>query len=215
MDILGVSINCPYWANRMENGVVTVRGFEEGKGEASTIQNEIMRLASGSKKDKPEGKLDFENITFLARKNRIGIDCSGLIFRIMEAVLEKKDMDMIFPLGIRKTNADMLTRNLYSQKIDSIKEIAVGDLIRLSSGHHAVIITHIEGETVKYVHSSSRTQISGVHTGEMVINKGSETIESQVWKEKTFRGQNWKDKYFHGEEDGVYRNKFLYTALNP
>lgn len=215
MDIRGVGINCPYWANHIENGVVTIRGFQEGKGEAVVIRKEILRLADEYKKEEPEKNLDRENITYLTRQNRVGIDCSGLVFHVMEAVIEKKDLELMFPLGIRKTNADMLTHNSFSQKIDTVKEVAVGDLIRFSSGHHVVIITHIEKEIVKYIHSSSHTEIIGVHTGEIIINNPNEKIENQIWKEKTSRLENWKDKYLHSEDgDGIYRNKILHHVLN-
>ena len=43
MDIRGVKIRCPYWMNKMKLGLVVIRGFQNGKGDFVSIQNEIIK----------------------------------------------------------------------------------------------------------------------------------------------------------------------------
>lgn len=214
MDIEGTVINCPYWSNRIENGMVTVRGFEEGKGTPEAIRNKITDVVNAYKKEKPEAKIDPDTISYLSLQNRIGIDCSGFVFRIIESIIGKKDKELMFPRGARGTNADMLTRNSFSHFVRKVSEIVPGDLVRVSSGHHVVIITSVGDKTITYAHSSSHTLIRGVHTGEITIKDPREEIEDQIWLEETLQHQNWKERYFHKTEgDGVYRNEIINKTL--
>lgn len=215
MDINGLVINCPYWANHMENGIVTVRGFEDGKGESRIIKDKITSLVNEYIKEEPTQELNQERIHFLAHQNRVGIDCSGLVYRLMESILQQNDLNLMFPKGVRRTNANMLTHNSFSRKIENVTQIKVGDLIRVSAGHHLVMVTSCSNHQIKYVHSSSRTEVNGVHMDEIVITDPTRTIENQQWQEKTYKHYPWKDKYFHSEEgDGVYRNELICRLLN-
>ena len=112
MDINGILINCPYWANKIKESKVIARGFQDGKGEACDLQKELIRkilenrmVVSGSK-----------DIIKLALRERIGIDCSGFVYRVLEKLVEKRYRDCtfstlqeVFTAGITRTNSDTLT----------------------------------------------------------------------------------------------------------
>src|SRR3989338_5572744 len=112
MDINGVMIHCPYWMNKMRLGKVLARGFENGKGSAYDIRREIIDWM----KQENRNLSDELNIHKLAKRYRIGIDCSGLVYRYVSFLIEAKkiktkvsSLDQIFSGGITRTNADRLT----------------------------------------------------------------------------------------------------------
>ena len=107
MKIGQIIINCPYWENKLEDGKVNIRGFQNGKGDAQSIKKEIEKLLT----EKSEIILTQEYLRKFAKRNRIGIDCSGFAFRILNELVKFdyargkiQSLDEIFPNGINKTN---------------------------------------------------------------------------------------------------------------
>ena len=43
MNIHGVVVNCPYWANKLKKNKVVFRGFLDGKGSSSLIKDELIK----------------------------------------------------------------------------------------------------------------------------------------------------------------------------
>ncbi len=208
MDLKGIKINCPYWSNKIKNEKVIVRGILNGKGNAFEIKNELIKLLDYFPLTK-----DTLLINKLAKRKRLGIDCSGFVYRVLQKLVslhfmncQIKGLDEVFKGGINKTNADTLTNQNYSAKIIELSSLQTGDLLRVSSGKHVAIVLGIKDNHIIYAHSSSKTKIQGVHTGRIEIINIKETLSQQNWLEKTKEGENFGKKYFHEENgDGIYR----------
>lgn len=196
MKILGKVFNCPYWSNKIKGGVVILRGFLNGKGDSESIRAELEKLLL---RHPLREKIlsDPEKFRKFAKSRRLGIDCSGLVYRVLEKLV---NMPRIFPGGINRTNAAALTSVKYSQKIEDLSAIRKGDLIRIQNGKHIALVIDNSKDKITYIHSSSRlTKIQGVHLGE--INK-------LVFSEKTKSGENFGEKYFRQVYgDGFFRLK--------
>ena len=214
MDFFGYKHHCPYWSNRMKDGKVSFRGFLNGKGEAKSIRQELLRLLSENAQSRAiAGNQD--NLRLLAKRNRIGIDCSGFIYRVWDFLIKHKfgkseflSLDDIFPGGINRTNAQSLTDKKAAVRINQIKEIQFGDCLRLNSGRHVAFIKEITAEKLVYIHaSSSLTLIQGVHKGMILIKDSEKKLTDQVWLEEAGDGDTLK-KYFKTETgDGIWRLK--------
>ena len=211
MDIMGTKFNCPYWANKLVGGQVAIRGFLNGKGDAAGIRMELEKLILRD----PENKKILSgqnNLNKFAKRNRIGIDCSGIVFRILTKIVNLSD---IFKGGINKTNARMLTSPEYNILINSTGKSQIGDMIRINGGRHVAVIVSCGNGNITYVHSSYLlTQTRGVHLGKIQITDQNKGLEHQKWLEKTKNGENFAKKfYLPGQGDGVYRLK-IFPALN-
>lgn len=217
MEVGGVVINCPYWMNKVISGKVTLRGFLNGKGDAESIRKELIRRLNNSPSDSVF-PINPENLRKFARRERIGIDCSGFVYRVLDQLLRLgygntgyKSLDQVFNGGITKTNAKRLTSIQYCTEITNIKDIKLGDMIRLWNGKHIAIVLKRGGNEILYAHSSSlSTKIQGVHTSIIQIIEVNKSLEDQQWVEETRTGKNFGKKYFHRESgDGVFRLKIF------
>lgn len=217
MKIEGITIHCPYWMNKLKNGKVVLRGYASGKGNAKEIREELIRRLKSLPHDL-QFKLTAENLRKFAKRERIGIDCSGLVYRVLDELLRLgygntgyKNLDEVFSDGITRTNVKKLTSRQYSEEVRNIKDIRLGDMIRLWGGKHAAIIIGNNKKEILYVHSSwLSTKIAGIHISKIRVIDANQSLRDQVWGETTRRGENFGEKYFHPEKgDGVFRLKIF------
>lgn len=213
MDIFGVKLNCPYWMNKIIQGKVAIRGFLNGKGDAEEIRQEIIRRI----KEDGQKNLDTDYIYKLAKRHRIGIDCSGFVYRCLDHLMvnfvsaQHTRLKEILNNDINKINADILTSNIFCQVIKRTIDIRAGDLIRLMGGKHVMIITGVSKNKIEYTHSSKHSNIDGVHLAKVVITSPEDILFKQNWIERTKWNDSFKDKYYHGNSgDGVFRPIYLY-----
>ena len=211
MNILGHDTNCPYWSNKLKDGLVVVRGFLNGKADSQSIRIELEKLLFKHPK-REEILSDPAKFRKFAKNHRIGIDCSGLVFRILDNIVSLSE---IFMGGINKTNANTLTSQDYCRRIESAAEAQPADMIRINAGRHVVLIVDVTVEIITYIHSSSRlTEAQGVHLGEIRLTDKSKELEYQDFQENTKEGGNFGKKYFHKElGDGIFRLK-VFPALS-
>lgn len=215
MDIGGVVVNCPYLANKIKDGQVVMRGYLNGKGKAEDIHQELVKRIR-KRKDK-DSKLTSPYIQKFAKREEIGIDCSGFAYRVLNELarlnyksVHISDISEVFSGGIRKTNADRLTSKDYCLKIKKISNIQLGDLIRVNGGKHIIVILEMRDSQIIYAHSSRLTETQGVHLGFIKIKDKDKSLEYQEWLERTRKGTNFGTKYFHEEKgDGAYRLKIF------
>lgn len=215
MEMEGIVVNCPYWSNKIENGKVKIRGFMDGKGSASAIRQELIdRLHKSFQADINSS----ESIRKFAKRERIGIDCSGLVYRCLDKLInlgyancQLTNLAKVFTGSITKTNADMLTSNSYCVLIDNLSNIRLGDLIRMSAGRHIAIVISIDSYKIIYAHSSSlNTRLKGVHLGKILIKDRHKPIEQQDWLEETGTGENFQKVFYDKNKgDGVFRLKIF------
>lgn len=210
MDINGVEINCPYWANKIKNKKVVLRGYLNGKGEASRIRNQLIKRLKILDYGYPKTS---KFITKFARRERIGIDCSGFAYRFLDKLIKLTpggnralSMDKIFPQGINRTNVKKLTDSKYTRQVKKIEDINIGDFIRMMGGKHVVIVLEKREDEIIYVHSSNKSEKQGVHLDKILLKDKNLPIENQIWLEKTRKGKDFFKKYFHKNKgDGVKR----------
>lgn len=215
MDVEGLVVNCPYWVNKIKEGKVVLRGYLDGKGKADEIRQELMKRIQ--KEANTNFQLTPEYIQKFAKRERIGIDCSGLAYRVLEELVRLKyancnllNLSEVFEGGINRTNTNTLILRDYCLKVDKISDIRLGDLIRMMNGRHVAVVLEVKKSQITYVHSSHLTKIQGVHFGTIEIKNLNKSLKHQQWLEQTRRGDNFGKKYFHeGNGDGVYRLKIF------
>lgn len=216
MEVGGISINCPYWMNRLKDGKVILRGFTNGKGTAIEIREELKKRLSNLP---PQFRFEVnpENLHKFAKRERIGIDCSGFAYRLLDELVKLKYQDndlislnKIFSFGIDKTNADILTSNQYCMPVLDIQDIKIGDLIRINGGKHIAVIIDTGNNKFTYIHSHGSTAIAGVHEGFISIIDSTKQLQYQKWQESMRTGENFGTKRYDPQKgDGVFRLKIF------
>ena len=214
--IFGHIFPCPYWANNLKDGRVFLRGYLNGKGDAQSIGKELQRLLLKSA-DKKHLLSDPAAFGKFARRNRIGIDCSGFAYRVMEFLAAEnypdsktENLHNLLPGGIGKTNADSLTSFSVCRKIASCGRAKPGDLIRLKAGRHVAVITEVTDNEIIYYHSSRISEIEGVHSGRISVTDKQSGLDAQIWHEKAGDGSNFGKKYYRSVRgDGICRLKIF------
>ena len=157
-------IGLPYSKNILKDGKIIEEKFMGGKGSAKEIALHTVDLANQQKIKLLD--LSPQQIYNFQKKNKIGIDCSGLICQLLMFygnLLGKK-----IELSIRKTSADMLTSTSLSKEIKNYDDIQTGDLIRQKNGRHALFIIDRQDDTINYVDSSFLGR--GVKYGQFNLN---------------------------------------------
>lgn len=206
------TIACPYWMNKLKNGKVVARGIYNGKGTARQIQRNVQKRLEYNP-DRKRYLKSVESLVKFARSIRIGIDCSGLAYRILARLLQLKyfncnklSLDDVFKGGIRKTNSLMLTSAPFAVPVRKWQEYRLGDLIRINGANHVAVVIAVTNDLLTYVHSSWSTEVTGVHKGTVRRIKNEDGLAAQKWDEKTKTGENFGEKYFHQDKsDDVYR----------
>lgn len=214
----GKEIVCPYWMNDLEKDIYGPLG---GKGKPEEIIAAAEEIAKEKKIDLnlfSEGQI----IEFM-KENKIGVDCSGFVFWMLDVFDKELGGDGIandIPGSQGKyikarVNVRMLTEKNVSTFIDSVFDIQVGDMIRLGKGKHISIVISLKKDEnvfeILYAHSSDLTLEAGVHSAKIVVTSSSPKLELQKWEETDKNGNNYlKIAYFPEEGDGIYRlNNFI------
>lgn len=215
LPIGGKEIRCPYWRNRLS---LAITGPFGGKGKPEQI---VEATESAAKKAGINlGRMNEEDILSFMKRKKIGVDCSGFVFRMLDALDREKGGNGIadniphFPgtLAQRQASAEKLTSKNLSVPIEKISEIQVGDMIRLDRGKHIAIIIRVIRERraireIEYAHSSEKTSLRGVHTGKIKIINPEKGLAEQEWQETLADRRNYKQFYFPSDKDGIRRLK--------
>lgn len=221
LPIAGKKIRCSYWIDKIEKGIWGPFG---GKGKPEQIVKATLETARKQKID--IGKLSSMNLKEFMKQNRIGIDCSGLAYWLLDVLDREKGGNglqddipdvkgrFLWPLyKLPRTSVQMLTSNEASVPINKVSNVKVGDMVRLQGGRHCAVIIRMKKakDQIKeliYVHSSNLTEVKGVHVDKILINNPERELAKQTWIERTTKGENYGQKYFRPEKgDGVRRLK--------
>lgn len=143
-------IGIPYWKNTLKDGKIIKEGFMGGKGDAKDIALKTVELAN--QENLKLLNLSEREIYNFQKKNKIGIDCSGLVSQLLifYGSLINKKVD----LNPRKTSANMLTSSPLAKQITDYSQIKIGDLVRQKNGHHVLFIIEKKDNIILYVDSS-------------------------------------------------------------
>ena len=173
----------------------------------------------GGKNTWQEIKKDYSGYKEL-KKNKIGIDCSGLAYHLLDFYSELFKKESIYEhligtdnkRGVRRVSANLLTSFPNSFPITNYSDVQTGDLIRLNSGKHVLFILKKTINQIHYIHSSDKTAIRGVHYGEIEIIDSSKTLDKQKWAEIDSVGKNYSSNFNPENGDGIFR-LFLFKQL--
>jgi hypothetical protein len=211
-------LGIPYAKNIWKNLNLQKEAVFGGKGTWQEI--EYATKCAAEKKNLNIDKLNSKQIYNLQKRNRIGIDCSGLVYHLLEKLDQLNNgrgilfkitgVDKPFGvIGVRTVSASELTHLKNSTKITDISKIQLGDLIRLDSGKHVAMIVKTEKQNIYYIHSSNRTKKRGVHYGIIEIINPKKNLDQQLWQETTIDGQNYKVLFNPKKGDGIFRPKIF------
>lgn len=217
MRVLGKIFSCPYWSNNLNKNREILRGYLNGKGDAESIRSKLEKLIT---LEANANSILSENDIFrkFARRNRIGIDCSGFVYRVLDFVIKSgkanskiSSLENVYSSAIERTNAKKLTSKRYNYAIKKSGDAKFADLIRINGGSHVAFIMENTINKITYVHSSFKlSNERGVHYGQIRIRSKDKGLEFQEWLEKTGKNENFGKKFFHAKKgDGIYRLKIF------
>lgn len=195
----GKRVRIPYWRNRfLTGGLRRIQGPFGGKGTPNQIRRVTLKKAkeAGLKLE----RMSETEISRFMKQKRIGLDCSGFAFQILNFLYPGFWQGLKMAPGrsknpIRRFNAEALTSKENTRQVRSLRRIMVGDLIPLivkgdSRVDHIMVIVDIAKEEIIYAHSSSTTPISGPHLGRIRIVDWGRGLEDQEWLEKKRSGES-------------------------
>lgn len=213
--------NFPYYIHK--SGARLQKYTVVGKGSPEAIEKHLQNIVKKRIDDPKERRQ-------LMQDNKLGIDCSGFVSYILDAIVYKKTGNHIWkyikkptinPIKVlahktrpisSKLNAATLTSDLNTVKINNINDIKVGDLIRFNGGAHVAIINQVEYfnnrvKSIKYIHS---TEGAGVSEGIINIKDDKKPLEMQEWKE--VKGAKFQPLYLFKKKvnnNGIRRLKYI------
>lgn len=198
----GKKVPTPYRRNEA-GSFQKLRPEFQGKSSPQTLTETTLKLAKQHQFDLK--KANIEQIRDFMSKNKLGIDCSGFAYRVMNYLTEKLKLGNLQKAcgfeHVGRTNARKLTDLEFNVKVEP-KDIREGDLIRVNSngdiGHCMIVIKRGEGSFI-YAHSGGVTKVSGVHQAEADI------VDNQI----IFKEDLGDMTYLPSQGDGVRRLKAL------
>ena len=198
-------IGLPYWKNKLIDGQIVKAGIFGGKGTCEQIAAKTIELAQKQNinllKSTPQQIYNFQ------KKNKLGIDCSGLTSNLLNLILKLEEVN--FQINPYKTSAAMLTSPEFSEKIENINQIQTGDMIRMDSGKHILFVIEKIDNIISFVQSSQKTFTRGVHYGHIEIVYPKKSLQYQLWSDKTKDDKKYSTLFNPKNSDGVFRLKQL------
>lgn len=185
-------VRIPYWRNKFLDGGRRIEGPFGGKGKPEQIKRATLQKAG-------QAGIILETMTSVQIRqfmgqNRIGIDCSGFAFHILNFLQPDFWRGLKMAPGtsknpVRRLNAAALTSKENTLAVGKVSSIQVGDLIPMSFGgkkiDHVLIVVNINDREIIYAHSSSKTPNDGPHLGKIEIVDKNLGLKEQEWLEKT------------------------------
>jgi len=224
--INGLKVRTPYWMNYDSFYAETplymgVRGGGKYNKDQIVERCNYEANLSGFQSDDPE----MMHLFMLSRG--IGVDCSGFAYQTLRAVYyslggEDNLRSILVDAtgnhgGITRTGARHLTSNDNSRVVNSLHNIRPADLIRCGRGGHVMVVAGVNPDgSIKVIHTTNATFITGIHSFTIRTNKPDGTIFEQNWEENLVNGYNlgrWMNENRDGD-DGIYRLKVLDDLYN-
>lgn len=198
----GKKVATPYRRNEYGSYQKTGTAFQ-GKSSAKTILEVTEKLAGQQHFDLD--KASAEEIRQFMRQNKLGIDCSGFVYRMLDHLTQCLGLGNLQKAAgmehVGRTNVAKMTSEQFSIPIKNFSQAHPGDIIRLNSNGdllHGVTVLDNQDGIITYAHSSTVTPTGGVYCGE--IHNGEFPQDLKLFKFNTMAG------------DGVKRLKILDKA---
>jgi len=206
-------VPCPYWMNLLDKNI---KGPYSGKGTPRQIVACAYRIAKSHKINLDT--LSKDELTCLLKEYRLGIDCSGFVFHLLNSIYKENHKENIADIllpnntlpgwrAVWRCSASRLTSDDYSTAIQ-LDVVQAGDMIKTMGGSHVMIITEVNEDQITYAHSSYlSTKLEGVHLGVIKIDASDKDIKEQYWQEMTSDNKAYNRKFLL-PGDGFRRPKW-------
>lgn len=140
----------------------------QGKSDPETILKQLYEDAGEQGFNLKSASI--EEIQEFMRKNKLGLDCSGFVYRMLDLLVQQVKGKPLTELGfdhVGRTNVATLTGDEHSITIEP-SDIQPGDLIRIDSEaadglNHCLLVMENKNGMITYAHSSRKTKVNGVH----------------------------------------------------
>lgn len=197
--------NLPYQEDRRKYGKWSARKIRRDVKEAARETGFDLRRASG------------DEIRSFMHEQKLGIDCSGLVYQLYDSALKKLGYRGMRSIGFGKAssvNVQTLTTDKYSRLIeDKIVNFRPGDMIRFTGKQpgewHVMMILAVSETELLYGHSSAHNNPDGVANYRIRVLDKDKSIKEQDWNDLTNEGINRKSEYIPERGDGIYRLKVI------
>ncbi len=171
----GKKVPTPYRRNEIGNYQKLGPEFQ-GKSSPEVLTEATIRLAGEQNFNLDQASV--EEIRKFMQKNKLGIDCSGFVYRMLDYLSQSLGQGNLQKSAslehVGRTNVAKITSDEFSLPVTGFAAAQAGDIIRLNSGEdilHGVIILENTRGIITYAHSSNETNPSGVHQGQILNNQ--------------------------------------------
>lgn len=204
-------LGIPYWSNKIIDNKIYLNGPFGGKGSWRQIQKITEILLKKANID-PQ-TVTAKQVYCLQKKHRLGIDCSGLVYHLLNywykihfhKSIKRHLHGTNNKFGPRRINVASLSSNKNSIRLKNINLAKTGDLIIMDKKRHVLFVVESKNDHIVYVHSSRRTKITGVHYGKILLTNPGKTLDYQTYSDKTKNGIDYHRLIFINHGDGLYR----------
>ncbi len=160
-------------------------------GKANYKQINIVTQLAAKSEGLNSSNLSPQDTYRLQKRHHIGIDCSGLVYHLLDFYYKQLTGKSIQNLvvgtdgktGPRRVNAYMFSHPQNSHIIKNYSDIKTGDLIVTNHKTHILLVVEVNKNQISYVHSSQKTKIRGVHCGTLTITKPNSDLSHQEFSE--------------------------------
>jgi|GEM_PF-2006231 len=216
-------LETPYWRNIVDqvDGRIIAEGPFDGKGTPEQIK--YATLCAAEKEDKDYNTMSKEEIQELQKRNNIGIECSGLIYNLLDGLCKDMGLSGVYyhlvgewrgikRFGVRSVSASHMAMPVNSSPIRTT-DLMLGDIVTLM-GHdeigHVILILKNENNILNVIHNSSSSSYPFVHTFNIKITDPNKNIIHQDWQEKSISGGSYLNEFNLSHPiTGSYRPNFL------
>jgi len=132
-----------------------------------------------------------QDIYRLRKRHHIGIDCSGLVYHLLDfyykQITDKSIQNLIIgtngKTGPRRVNTLMFSDPKNSHPVANYSQIKTADLIITNQKKHILFVVEVNKNQISYVHSSQKTATKGVHYGTLTITNPQKDLSYQQFSE--------------------------------
>ena len=160
-------------------------------GKANYKQINIVTQLAAKSEGFNLSNLSPQDIYRLQKRHHVGIDCSGLVYHLLDFYYKQNTGKSIRNLiigtndkiGPRRVNALMFSHPQNSHIIKNYPDVKTGDLIITNNKKHILFIVEVTKNQISYVHSSQKTATRGVHSGILTITHPQKDLTYQQFSE--------------------------------
>lgn len=194
LDVYGKAVPTPYRINIPADE----HPVRQGKSSPEVILAQLKKDAKDQEFNLKEASA--VQIKGFMVKNRLGIDCSGFSYRMIDYLLKALNLPSLEKSGfphVGRTNVALLTSSAHTTSIIQARLVRAGDLIKIGSQKkipHCMIVLDKNDQEIIYAHSSSKTKVTGVHMDKIKLVNPDLDLEHQQWEEALLYNPSSGDK---------------------